>query len=94
MAPGEDIKGSPRGLPIWSWEVEDPLEPEKEKVQHTLSLGYGALIRCLWCGSCSVPSVHPHRNLPVASCLHLKQIHYARTIWSHLPLSLRSLPVS
>lgn len=87
MAPREDLKGSPRGLRIWSWGVEGLLEPEKGEVQCTLPYGYGAFIRCLWYAKYSVIVAAPAPSLPVASCLHLKQIHSAGTIWftSHSP---------
>lgn len=91
MAPGEDLKGSPRGLLIRSWGVEGLLEPEKGKAQCTLFRDHGAFIRCLWYTKYSI-LVHrtpaaPNTSLPVASCLHLKQIHSACTIWftSHSP---------
>lgn len=71
--------------------MEGLLESEKGGVQCTLFRGHGAFIRCLWYTKYSI-LVHrtprrPHTSFPVASCLHLKQIHSACTIWftSHSP---------
>lgn len=97
MAPGEDLKGSPRGLLIRSWGVEGLLEPEKGKTQCTLLRDHGAFIRCLWYTKYSIlvhrtprrPLYQPPSGFLSASKTDPLCMHHL----VHLPFPFRSLPI-